>query len=247
MVDDAIKLVDDTNTVWVCPLCMNTLKTRQGYERHVCSKPSPKRGFMSGEKALYDAMFLYGTWCRITKTKNRIGDDIIAFTTTKGFHKKFVDLVEYVNRHCYDPVEYLRFLVSNRVNPSKWCSEDIRHHEEYLRYHSAHETPIRQAIHTREVIQRWVDSVEGRTFNHFYDMLTPSIIASMLSRGLIKEWPVMAYAPLTSKLFTDGEYAVEVLYAIDVERWQKRVANNPEAAEAVRSIMEHGYEYGGVV
>lgn len=220
-----------------CHFCGKRFKRKTWFDKHECEK---KRRFMDRHDIdTIRAHRVYNHWQRRTGLlrdgKVRTMDQFL----NSAMYGAFKRLVEYAHeQNMFSPFKYIDYIVDNDIKERNWYRVDnIEKFQAYLR---KTEDPETQARAARDFIEKYCEEHEIDT-GSFFKQVSPTRVVGMVQNNAITPWVLFGYEPALDDLCSriNGEQLAMLDDIVNVDRWARKIEENPEGREIVRRIMEY--------
>jgi hypothetical protein len=233
------KTIDRVNK---CQFCGKKFIRKSWFLRHSCAK---KKKFEATNDVVYQHAFrVYSYWMQLLKLSRKGKEPTFDQFCKSPKFTLFVNVVEFAKEYNITSLyTYIEWLVAKRVNESNWCSKQTQHMDLFKQYSLEYEDPVDQTFATKKQIERWIlEKPNERTAEVFFSKLTAGNILTMVRQGMIKPWPLLAYAPIADRWLSDEFYNADVFYRIsdiiNCNYWADKISEDIESVEIVTEIMD---------
>lgn len=250
--DKANEDVRKDKITYVCGKCGKYYVRKPSFDLHVekCNGKFTKLQESSSEKDedIKGAYLLFRKWCLRTKAFPKSKIPSIETAVTKRDFDDFIRVQRFTRSYGINAYTYMEYLVDEKIPSYTWgTNHGILNLNEYAEYANIALDPIYQAKRTRDTIDNWCMKNEGFTVDDFFEILTPSVLVSMIHRGSIKPIPAFLvnkfietlYDPDTKQLH---QYIV-LNYNDDLKHWQQLARGAADRSDEITDIVLNGYDH----
>lgn len=220
---------------WVCPYCKAVLKTKSGWNNHLCEKKKLAKEI--GEANLHRLFTYFVFWLKYNKlgTKTKTYDQFIR----SPYFAAFCRLQVAINFGVTDVKEYLRWISKENIPNAKWDNEDtiLR----FKKYVVKSLSIMDGALNSIEWLNDYCDSKDIQIDRVFDEASTGDLVKAIMSNQIHPVFVVTNQQ--INSLFTrlTDNALMDIMRYIDYDLWENRIKARPEEAKQITELYDEIY------